>query len=88
MTPAPPVALALSGGGIRAMAFHLGVLKRMAELDLLERVARISTVSGSSLLMGLVYRSNDFCWPTSQRKRRPTDAAAQSIALSPWLHYL
>ena len=65
MTPAPPIALALSGGGIRAMAFHLGVLKRMAELDLLERVARISTVSGSSLLMGLVYRSNDFCWPTS-----------------------
>ena len=67
MTPAPPIALALSGGGIRAMAFHLGVLKRMAELDLLERVARISTVSGGSLLMGLVYRSNDFRWPTSQR---------------------
>ena len=67
MTPAPPIALALSGGGIRAMAFHLGVLKRMAELDLLERVARISTVSGGSLLMGLVYRSNDFHWPTSQQ---------------------
>lgn len=61
----PPIALALSGGGMRAMAFHLGVLKRMAELDLLERIARISTVSGGSLLMGLIYRSNDFRWPTS-----------------------
>lgn len=64
---APPIALALSGGGIRAMAFHLGVLKRMAERSLLERVARLSTVSGGSLLVGLVYRSCDFQWPTSQQ---------------------
>jgi NTE family protein len=63
----PPIALALSGGGIRAMAFHLGVLKRMAERGLLERVARLSTVSGGSLLVGLVYRSCDFQWPTSQQ---------------------
>lgn len=48
------------------MAFHLGVLKRMAEHRLFERVARISTVSGGSLLMGLIYRSCDFRWPTSQ----------------------
>lgn len=66
-TAAPPIALALSGGGIRAMAFHLGVLKRMAERGLLERVARISTVSGGSLLTGLIYRSCDFSWPTSQQ---------------------
>ncbi|MCK9366568.1 MAG: patatin-like phospholipase family protein [Metallibacterium scheffleri] len=66
-TAAPPIALALSGGGIRAMAFHLGVLKRMAERGLLERVTRLSTVSGGSLLMGLLYRSNDFRWPTSQQ---------------------
>jgi NTE family protein len=62
-----PIALALSGGGIRAMAFHLGVLKRMAELGLLERLARVSTVSGGSLLVGLVYRSNGFVWPTSSQ---------------------
>lgn len=64
---ARPIALALSGGGIRAMAFHLGVLKRMAERGLLERVARLSTVSGGSLLVGLVYRSCNFQWPTSQQ---------------------
>lgn len=62
----PPIALALSGGGIRAMAFHLGVLKLMAERGLLERVTRISTVSGGSLLMGLIYKSCCFQWPTSQ----------------------
>lgn len=67
MTAASPIALALSGGGIRAMAFHLGVLRRMAERGLLERVARISTVSGGSLLIGLVYKSCDFRWPTSQQ---------------------
>lgn len=61
-----PIALALSGGGIRAMAFHLGVLKWMAERSLLEKVARISTVSGGSLLTGLVYQSNDFKWPSSR----------------------
>ena len=66
-TTAPPIALALSGGGIRAMAFHLGVLKHMAERGLLERVARISTVSGGSLLMGLIYKSCEFRWPTSQQ---------------------
>lgn len=65
--PGAPIALALSGGGIRAMAFHLGVLKRMAELHLLERVARVSTVSGGSLLVGLVYRSSSFRWPTSSQ---------------------
>lgn len=62
-----PIALTLSGGGIRAMAFHLGVLKFMAELSLLERVARISTVSGGSLITGLIYAANDFKWPTSKQ---------------------
>lgn len=63
----PPIAIALSGGGIRAMAFHLGVLKLMAERGLLERVARISTVSGGSLVTGLIYAANDFKWPTSEQ---------------------
>jgi NTE family protein len=68
LTSAPaPIALALSGGGIRAMAFHLGVLNRLAERGLLERVARISTVSGGSLLMGLIYKSCDFSWPSSEQ---------------------
>ena len=35
--------LALSGGGFRAALFHIGVLARMAELDLLKNVAVLST---------------------------------------------
>ncbi len=47
--------LALSGGGFRASLFHLGVLARMAELDLLRGVEVISTVSGGSIVGALYY---------------------------------
>jgi len=46
------VALALSGGGYRAAYFHLGVLQKLHELDLLSRVAVISSVSGGSIIAG------------------------------------
>jgi len=42
--------LALSGGGLRASLFHIGVLGRLAELDLLRHVEVISTVSGGSII--------------------------------------
>lgn len=41
--------LALSGGGFRASAFHLGVLKRLRELRVLHEVDVLSTVSGGSI---------------------------------------
>lgn len=47
--------LALSGGGFRAAFFHLGVLRRLAELDLLRHVTSISTVSGGSILAAHYY---------------------------------
>jgi predicted acylesterase/phospholipase RssA len=46
---ARPLGLALSGGGFRATAFHLGVLKRLRELKILHEVDVISTVSGGSI---------------------------------------
>ena len=42
--------LALSGGGFRASFFHIGILARMAELNLLRDVESISTVSGGSII--------------------------------------
>jgi predicted acylesterase/phospholipase RssA len=45
--------LALAGGGFRASLFHLGVLWRMAELDLLRSVEVLSTVSGGSIIGAL-----------------------------------
>jgi len=48
------------------MVFHLGVLKLLAERGLLEHVQRISTVSGGSLLIGLVMKECGLSWPSSQ----------------------
>jgi len=58
------IGIALSGGGIRAAIFHLGVLKYMAENKMLGRIARISSVSGASLAIGLIYSHNSLRWPT------------------------
>ncbi|MFC7053050.1 patatin-like phospholipase family protein [Hansschlegelia quercus] len=59
------IGLALSGGGIRAAVFHLGVLKHLAEQGLLERVTQVSTVSGGSLMVGAVFSSTGGRWPAS-----------------------
>ncbi len=44
------IGLALSGGGFRASFFHLGVMARLAELDLLRHVECLSCVSGGSIV--------------------------------------
>ncbi len=46
------IALAMSGGGFRAMLFHAGALMRLNELGLLSKVKRISSVSGGSIAAG------------------------------------
>lgn len=64
---ARPIDLVLSGGGIRAMVFHLGVMKALAEAGRLENVLRISSVSGGSLITGLVVQRSGMQWPSSER---------------------
>jgi len=49
-TPAEGVGLCLSGGGYRAMLFHLGALWRLNETGLLKDTKRISSVSGGSII--------------------------------------
>jgi predicted acylesterase/phospholipase RssA len=44
------VGLGLSGGGFRASLFHIGVLARLAELDVLRRVEVVSCVSGGAII--------------------------------------
>jgi NTE family protein len=54
---APPeagIGLCLSGGGYRAMLFHVGALWRLYESDLLKQAKRISSVSGGSITAGLL----------------------------------
>lgn len=60
------IGLALSGGGVRAAVFHFGVLERMAEMGLWGKINFISTVSGGSLAVGLIFSRNRNQWPTSQ----------------------
>ena len=63
--PSRPIALVLNGEGARAMAFHLGVLKLLAERGEFDRVDRISTVGGGSLLIGLLMQECRLRWPSS-----------------------
>ena len=53
------VGLALSGGGSRAIAFHLGCLRALHDLDLLGRVQVISSISGGSVVSAMYAYSND-----------------------------
>src|SRR5262245_61898966 len=46
------IGLALSGGGFRAAAFHLGVLRRLKALNLLDKLDLLSCVSGGSIAGG------------------------------------
>lgn len=52
--PADEVGLCLSGGGVRAMLFHVGALWRLNELGLLPRLDRVSSVSGGSITAGVL----------------------------------
>ena len=49
------VGLALSGGGFRSALFHLGMLARLAECDMLRSVETVSTVSGGSIVGAQYY---------------------------------
>ena len=60
------IGLALSGGGNRAGMFHAGGLLALAKHSLLENVSFISSVSGGSLLVGLIFKYNGYKWPSSQ----------------------
>lgn len=53
------IGLALSGGGSRAIAFHLGCLRALHEHGLLDQVKVISTVSGGSVIGGLLAANRD-----------------------------
>ncbi len=61
--------LALSGGGYRATLFHLGALWRLNQLGLLRQLDRVSTVSGGSLMAGiLATRWDELDWGEDGRR--------------------
>jgi len=84
------IGLALSGGGHRAAVFHMGVLSYLAEQGLLENVKHLSTVSGGSVVMALIYKLNAYKFPDSktyiedilpQMRRYFTEYSLQGSAL-------
>jgi NTE family protein len=60
------IGLAFSGGGVRATAFHLGVLRRLAESNRWLDISFISTVSGGSLCIALVFEVAGQKWPAAE----------------------
>lgn len=60
------IALALSGGGVRATVFHLGTLARLARQSLIENTTFLSTVSGGSLTVALIHGASEGVWPGSE----------------------
>jgi NTE family protein len=50
----PGIGLCMSGGGYRAMMFHLGVVWRLYDSGVLQKVDRISSVSGGSITSGML----------------------------------
>ena len=55
------IALALSGGGSRAIAFHLGCMRALHDRGVLQKVRVISAVSGGSVIAALYgYRKENF----------------------------
>lgn len=64
------IGLALSGGGYKAAAYHLGGLIRLNEVELLRKIDRIASVSGGSIaagFLGLKWGELDFSGGDSAR---------------------
>jgi NTE family protein len=58
--------LALAGGGFRATLFHVGALRRLNELGWLRKIDIITSVSGGSIIAGVLARNwQGLAWQTS-----------------------
>lgn len=68
------LALALSGGGHRAAAFHLGVLKYLASKYLLEDISVVSSTSGGSILTAQLFHHSrqSICSTASSKNTEET----------------
>jgi NTE family protein len=73
-------ALCLSGGGYRAMLFHLGALWRLQELGYLSDLRRVSSVSGGSIVAAQLA----LAWPLLGSAERA--AVFQSRVVAPIRH--
>ena len=88
-----PVGLCLSGGGSRAMAFHLGCLCALHDRGVLPKVDVVSTVSGGSVI-GAIYAYSDDSFQEFVARVRETlrrgfvKGIARRLLLSPLLFHV
>jgi len=75
----PGIALCLSGGGYRAMLFHLGTLWRLNEAGWLPKLDRISSVSGGSITAGVLALK----WPALAFNSHGTAMTFQQEVVTP-----
>lgn len=91
------IALCLSGGGYRAVLFHLGGLRRLHELGILSQLSYVSSVSGGSIAAGFLARAiarspsgaiadfdAEFALPLREFTRRNIRTPAILRRLLPW----
>lgn len=85
-TAKPPVkrelvmSLALSGGGFRAMLFHVGTLRRLNDAGMLPRIAVISSVSGGGVVSAyLAYRWKDLIFDSTDRAGNFSDVIEKPL---------
>lgn len=77
--PQPGMALCLSGGGYRAMLFHLGALWRLNEFGLLRSLVRVSSVSGGSITAGML----GLMWKRLQFDDKNTATNLEELVVNP-----
>lgn len=74
------IGLALSGGGSRAIAFHLGCLRALHDLGLLPRIQAISAVSGGSVIAAVyAYLGGPFSEFEKRIKKLLSEGLAKAI---------
>jgi len=72
------IGVALSGGGSRAIAFHLGCLRTLHAQGILQRSRVIATVSGGSVIGAMYACHEGTFFEFEDRVRIPTKAATYS----------
>lgn len=78
--PKKGIALCLSGGGYRAMLFHLGALWRLNELGYLKKIKRISSVSGGSITAAVLgYHWDELMFNNAGVAQRFTEKVVEPI---------
>jgi len=75
------IGLALSGGGFRATAFHLGVFRKLKEMGLLWKLDLLSCVSGGSIAGAFLAKNwgNDQALDELNEYLRSTSIAVSSV---------